>query len=133
MGLYVPLLEFNLHLVLPKPDTPRRIRVKVVWPDGTAPRRNLLQVFDGNELLKNVGDPLPGQPTQDHRGIVILTGFAERSYDLSARYWIDDLAAPGPMDEKQIALSNHIRLQSGSKPARVKLILTEKQRARDDW
>ncbi len=69
----------NLKFSLARPHTPRSIRVEVVWPNGTPPRQNLLQLFNGNELIKNVGLSLPGQPSATHNGIVEFTGYAERA------------------------------------------------------
>jgi hypothetical protein len=42
----------NLKFSLARPHTPRSVRVEVVWPNGTQPRQNLLQLFNGNELIK---------------------------------------------------------------------------------
>ncbi len=52
----MPMQAVNdLKFSLARPQTPRSIRVEVVWPNGTAPKQNLLQLFDGDELIKNVG------------------------------------------------------------------------------
>ena len=117
----------NIHDVkfaLSRPDTPRKIRVVVVWPDDTAPAGNLLQLFDGDELLTNVGDPLRNRPAQAHNGIIELSCFAERTYDLHVRYWIDDLGGPVPHDQQRIARSEQVRLGPGTGPATIKLVLT---------
>ena len=85
--------------------------------------------MSGNELLENVGDPPRGQPNIDHHGIVTFDGYAERSYDLHAQYWIDDLGAPGPPDLKRIALSDHIRVKPGKQAIVVTLILRKTELA----
>jgi hypothetical protein len=114
----------DVKLVLPKPNTPRRIRVVVVWPDGNSPASNLLQLSNGDELIENVGGALRGQPGPYHGGVVEFTGWAERVYELQVRYWIDDLGGPVPHGRRRIALSNRVKLMPGTGPATVKLVLT---------
>lgn len=122
----------DLRIPLPKPHTPRRIHVEVVWPDDKAPARNLLQLFDGRELLQNVGVLLINRPSTPHNGIIDFTGAAERYYDLHVRYWIDDAGGPVPGDEKKIARSEVVRLSPGKEPASVKLVLTRTLLAVED-
>jgi hypothetical protein len=121
----IPMQALNdLKFSLARPHTPRSIRVEVVWPNGTAPKQNLLQLFDGNELIKNVGLSLRDQPGAKHNGIVEFTGYAQREYDLHVRYWIDDLGGPVPHDQQRIARSDKLRLLPGDKPAAVRIVLT---------
>jgi hypothetical protein len=122
-----PLQTTNVDFTLPKPDIRRRIRIEVIWPDGTSPRKHLLQPVNGSELLKNVGDPLLGQPDRNHHGIVIFDGYAERAYDFHVKYWFDDLRTPGPVDLKRIALSDHVRVQPGKQSITVNLVLAKKE------
>jgi hypothetical protein len=122
----MPMQALNdLKFSLARPHTPRSIRVEVVWPNGTAPKQNLLQLFDGDELIKNVGLSLRDQPGATHNGIVEFTGYAEREYDLHVRYWIDDLGGPVPHDQQRIARSDKVRLPPGDKPATVRIVLTK--------
>src|SRR5262249_8818299 len=114
----------DLKFSLPKPHTPRAIRVEVVWPNGTAPSHNLLQLFNGNELIKNEGISLRDRPGAKHDGVVEFTGYAEREYDLHALYWIDDLGGSIPHDQQRIARSEKILLPPGKQAASVRLVLT---------
>jgi len=117
---------------LAKPHTPRAIRVEVVWPNGTAPSRNLLQLFNGNELVKDVGGlSIKDQPAARHGGIFEFMGYAEREYELHALYWIDDLGGPIPHDQQRIARSERVSLPPGKQPVTVRLVLT-KTLLRDD-
>ena len=121
----IPMEALNdLKFSLARPHTPRPIRVEVVWPDGTAPKQNLLQLFDGDELIKNVGGSLRNQPGATHNGIVEFTAYVEREYDLHVRYWIDDLGGPVPHDQQRIARSDKVRLPTGDNPATVRIVLT---------
>ncbi|MES1260846.1 MAG: hypothetical protein ABUS49_03845 [Acidobacteriota bacterium] len=86
----------DLRFSLTAPLTPRSIVVEVVWPDGTSPVANLLQLLDGDELVRNVGMSLRNHPGAAHNGIVEFTGYAEREYNLHARYWIDDSGGQFP-------------------------------------
>jgi hypothetical protein len=127
-----PFQQFhNAVLTLPKPDRRRLIRVEVVWPDGASPHSHLLQLLDGEELLKNVGDPLPGERGKDYGRIVNIDGYTGRPYDLNAIYWIDDLGTRGPVNLKRIALSDHVKLKPGNGPILVKLTLRTKELAGD--
>lgn len=114
----------NLKLSLPKPHTLRAIRVEVVWPNGTAPSQNLLQLFNGNDLIKNVGGSLRNQPGTKHGGVVEFTGYAEREYALHALYWIDDLGGSVPHDQQRVARSDNVLLPAGKQPGTVRLVLT---------
>src|SRR5262249_33619386 len=110
----------NLKLSLAKPHHPRSIRVVVLWPDGSAPSRNLWQVFNGDELVKNIGGSIvAGQPAAMHDGTLEFSGYAERQYDLHARFWIDDLGGDVPHDLQRIARSERVHLGPGSAPATV--------------
>jgi hypothetical protein len=122
----------GLRLTLAKPHTPRSIRVEVIWPDGVVPTDHLLQLIDGSDLVKNVGGINPGLAAVSHRGIVEFTGYAERSYSLHVRYWIDDLSGPVPHDQQRIARSDVVRLFPGKEPAAVKLVLIRTMLADDD-
>lgn len=113
----------NLRLVLPRPHTPRTVLVKVVWPDGTTPLRNLLQLLDGEDLVQNEGGARGDEPGKLHRGVVRFTAFAERTYDLNARYWVDDLGGRVPFDQLRIARSKRVRLEPGVGPATIRLVL----------
>jgi hypothetical protein len=121
----MPMQDLNdLKFSLARPHTPRSIRVEVVWPNGTSPKQNLLQLIDGDELIKNVGLSLRGQPGATHNGIVEFTGYAEREYNLHVRYWIDDLGGPVPHDQQRIARSDKVQLRPGKEPATVRIVLT---------
>jgi hypothetical protein len=121
----LPMQVMNhLRFSLARPDTPRSIRVEAVWPDGTSPRRNLLQLFNGNELIKNVGLTFRDEPAATHNGIVEFTGYVEREYELSVRYWIDDLGGQVPHDQQRIARSEKVRLPPGRGPVTVRIVLT---------
>ncbi|MEP6960590.1 MAG: hypothetical protein ABI995_00825, partial [Acidobacteriota bacterium] len=69
----------NISFRLGVAHTERKIRVEVVWPDGTAPTEHLLQVMDASELLQNLGWSIQGRVTR-HNGVVTVTGYEERSY-----------------------------------------------------
>ncbi len=122
----------GLQIVLPKPHTSRQIQVRVVWPDGTAPAQNLLQLMDGDDLIQNSGFAIPSHQPPPHGGLMNFTGFAERSYRLNVRYWVDDLGGPVPHDQQRVARSEVFELAPGSAPASVKLVLTRRLKADDD-
>jgi hypothetical protein len=121
----------DVKLSLGKPDTPRSIRVVVTWPNGTPCGHNLLQLFSGEDLIKNVG-PLFGGSAKAPNGIIEFTGYAERMYDLHVRYWIDDLGGPVPHDQQRIARSDRVQLMPGKDAATVKLVLTRKLLSDED-
>jgi hypothetical protein len=51
----MPMQAVNsLKFSLARPQTPRSLRVELVWPNGTSPRQNLLQLFNGDELIKRI-------------------------------------------------------------------------------
>src|SRR5580704_2872461 len=112
----------DLTLKLGPPDTPRAIRVEVVWPDGSPPAEHLLQVFDGDDLMQNIGASFRGVVVK-HNSVADLTGYEERTYSFHARYWVDDLGGPVPHDEQRIATSKVVQLDPGKGSAVVRLVL----------
>lgn len=122
----------NLRIPLSQPHTPRSIRVEVLWPDGHPPEAHLLQLFGGPDLLKNEGISFPNRPAAPHNGIIEVIGYAERAYDLSVRFWVDDLGGPVPHDKQRIARSEVVHLPPGKAPALVKLVLTRTLLADED-
>jgi hypothetical protein len=114
---------------LGSPQTPRPIRVEVVWPDGASPTEHLLQLFDDGELVKNIGFTLPREKPPTHNGVVEFSGYEERVYKLQARYWIDDLGGPAPYGRQRIATSEVVELKPGKGPAVVILVLSNQMLA----
>jgi hypothetical protein len=124
----------NLDFTLAEAQAPRQIRIVVVWPDGSAPAANRLDLWNANLFIKGVGGPPPGNepPPPPHHGIVEFRGYAERTYNLRVRYWIDDPGGPVPYDQQRVAYSETVRLDPGRDPATVKLVLTKTMLAVDD-
>jgi hypothetical protein len=106
----------DLKVMLPPPHAPRVITIRVVGADGKPPGENLLQVFDGRALIKN----LQGK---GHNGVLTFMGYQEREYEFSARYWVDNLSGGGPVFSKRIAKTDKIKLAPGKGPAEIKLVL----------
>lgn len=122
LGLVAGQRREGLVLRLGPKQTERRIHVEVVWPDGSSPTENSLQLFAGSDLLENLGPSIRGQISR-HRGIFDFVGYEERSYTLNARYWVDDLGSDVPHDQRRISLTNQVELEPGKGPARVRLVL----------
>ena len=116
---------------LSQPHTPRTVRVEVVWPDGTSPTEHLLQLLDGQTLVKNIGGSLPDKPPARHNGIIEFKGYEERAYKLHARYWIDDLGGDVPSDQQRIALTEVKEVHAG-KTASVRLVLSRRLLASEE-
>jgi hypothetical protein len=98
--------------------------VEVVLPDGTSPTEHLLQLFDGENLIKNIGGSLPNKPPVHHKGIVEFKGYEERSYRLHARYWFDDLGGDVPTDQQRIAITEVKEVTAG-KNTSLRLVLSK--------
>jgi hypothetical protein len=91
----------DLKFRLGRPQTPRQITVVVAGPDGKPPGDHLLQVFANEELLRNLGG-LNKARSLTTTGRLIFTGYEERQYRLSARYWVNDLGDGAPVSEELI-------------------------------
>jgi hypothetical protein len=102
---------------------PRKIRVEVRWPDGTAPGGHLLQLSDAGELIRNVQNP---------GGVVEFNGWADWAYELKARYWVDDLDGGGPVGEKRLALTEMVKVAPGREAVTVRLVLSRRVTADED-
>lgn len=119
----------GLTFKLLKPDTPRRITVRVTWPDRRPPGSHLLQIFANNELVENVGGRLPqdqatsSPETQAEPISVTFTGYEEREYRISARYWVDELGGPVPHDQQLFSMTDVVVVKAQSGAANVHLIL----------
>jgi hypothetical protein len=114
----------GLSFRLSQPHTSRTVRVEVVLPDGTSPTEHLLQLFDGENLIKNIGGSLPNKPPVHHKGIVEFKGYEERSYRLHARYWFDDLGGDVPTDQQRIAITEVKEVTAG-KNTSLRLVLSK--------
>jgi len=121
----------GLTFRLGRAHTPRTIRVEIVWPDGSSPTEHLLQLFDGRDLIKNIGTTFRDQPPARHQGITEFTGYQERSYKLHARYWIDDLGSAAPTGQQQIAITEVSEVPAG-KGVSVRLVLSKRMLASDE-
>jgi Carboxypeptidase regulatory-like domain/Polysaccharide lyase family 4, domain II len=120
----------DLKFRLKPPHTPRRITVKIMWPDGTPPGNHLLQIIANDQLVKNIGGLLfapiaasrkpfvAGEPST-----VTFTGYQERQYRISARYWVDDLGGPVPHDQRRLATTDVALIEPGTGPSAVRLVL----------
>src|SRR5215510_8775907 len=117
----------GLTITLPPPHKERKITIKVVRPDGKPPGTNLLQVFNQVGLIRN----MEGSPA---RNVITFTGYQEREYEFSARYWIDNLggANPTPHHEKRIAKPDPVKLAPGKGPVEIVLTLRHEMRRKDE-
>lgn len=122
-----PSQDFRLS----QPHTPRTVRVEVVWPDGTSPTEHLLQLFDGQNLIKNIGLSLPNKAPAHHQGVIEFKGYEERTYKLHARYWIDDLGSDVPTDQQRIAITEVKEVAAG-KDISVRLVLSRRLLASEE-
>lgn len=61
-----------------------------------------------------------------------LQGYEQRSYSLSARYWVDDRDSPLPRFERQVARSENVAVLPGKGPTTVRLVLGEPVRLGDE-
>lgn len=75
----------NLTLRLPNEQTKRKIKIKVIYPDGSWSGKGLLQFFNYNEPI-GAFNP---KPTEN--AALDFEGYKERSYQFTARYWIDGI------------------------------------------
>ncbi|WP_248785742.1 hypothetical protein, partial [Escherichia coli] len=91
----------DLRIVLQKAHTPRIIRVEVVWPDGTPATGKQLDLFNGDHHIRAEGSR-----------VLLVEGYAEFEYNLSARYWIDD-GGPVPYNQRRVARSGSARVLPG--------------------
>lgn len=123
----------NINLTLGKPDTPRKIRIQVVWPDGSPPGDHLLQISNQGGLLVNL-EGKSSRPRGGHAELVhgngdfTFVGYQERSYELSCRYWVDNLGDLPAYTEERIAESNVVKVPAGTGDTTVKLVLKEVER-----
>ena len=106
----------DLELTLPPAHTPRKFRIKVVWPDGTPPGKNLLQIFNQRGLIEN----LEGK---NHDGSLTFMGYQERAYEFSARYWVDNLGGGTPVFSKRIAKPDPVKVPPGKDAVEIVLVL----------
>jgi hypothetical protein len=120
----------NLAFQLDPPHHERIIRVQDRWPNGTAPTENLVQLFDGDSLLQNIGLSIRGNVSH-HQGLFEVEGYEERKYQLHVRYWIDDLGGLVPHDLQRIAKSKVVEVAPGKGPLTVTLVL-DRQRLADE-
>ena len=99
----------------------------MVRPDGKPPGTNLLQVFNQVGLIRN----MEGSPA---RNVITFTGYQEREYEFSARYWIDNLggANPTPHHEKRIAKPDPVKIAPGKEPVEIVLTLRHEMRRKDE-
>lgn len=107
----------NLLFALGTPHHKRRMRIVVTWPDGSAPGANLLQIFNKDSLLKN----LEGE---NHNGVYDFTGYQERDYAISARYWVDNLRGSKPSFERRISKTQTFQVPSGKDDVEIRLVLS---------
>jgi hypothetical protein len=122
----------GIAMRLSSPHTPRSINVEVVWPDGTRPTENLLQLFDGQSLIRNIGWRTSFRSAVPHQGTYEFTGYEQRAYKLHARYWIDEFSGPVPDDQKRIAITDLVEIKPGKGPLSVRLVLTESRVAKQE-
>lgn len=116
----------GLQLALPKPQTERKITLKVVMPNGKSPGENLLQIFNQAGLIQNL------EGTQ-HGGILVFKGYQEREYEFGARYWIDNLGNNNiPHSEKRLAKSEIVKLSPGKDNVEVVIVLSRQLKSGDD-
>jgi Polysaccharide lyase family 4, domain II len=120
----------DIKLRLQRPHVPRRLTVVVTWPDGTPPGGNLLEVFANDELVKNVGGRPLGQSSSSQKSRnavepdnITFTGYQERQYRISARYWVDDLGGPVPYDQQRLSKTNVAVIEPRTGPSSVHLVL----------
>jgi hypothetical protein len=113
----------DLKFCLGRPQTPRQITVVFAKPDGKPPGDHLLQVFANEELLRNLGG-LNKARSLTTTGRLTFTGYEERQYRLSARYWVNDLGDDGaPVSEKLIETTGVLIVGPGTGPVVVRLVL----------
>jgi hypothetical protein len=114
----------GLKLTLPPPHTARKIKIKVIWPDGRPPGVNLLQIVNQRGVIRN----LEGA---QHGGVFSFLGYCEREYEFRARYWIDDLSGDAPVFSKRVVESDPVKLPAGRDEAKVVLVLVHQVQGRD--
>jgi hypothetical protein len=112
----------DLKFRLGRPQTPRQITVLVAGPDGKPPGDHLLQVFANEELLRNLGG-LNKARSLTTAGRLTFTGYEERQYRLSARYWVNDLGDGAPVSEKLIETTGVSIVGPGTGPVVVRPVL----------
>jgi hypothetical protein len=67
-----------------------------------------------------------------HNGVIEVQGYAQRAYELSVVYWIDDLGSGVSHDQQRIARSPVVEVEPGTQPASVKLVLMTTLLAEED-
>jgi hypothetical protein len=115
----------DLRIRLGKPQTPRAVRVEVVWPDGSLPGKHRLQLFHHGEAIRTVEEFDFHVDPDARKGIFQLMGYEEREHLLEARYWVDEHRGPVPWEMQRVARSEVVRLAPGMGPVRVRLVLTK--------
>src|SRR5947208_3643712 len=106
-------------LQLAAPHHERRIRIVVAWPDGSEPGPHPLQIFRKGALLKKGAV---------HGGVYEFTGYQERDYEFSARYWVDNLGSGSPVFQKRVSQTNAVHLAPGKDEVEARLVLGEPKR-----
>ena len=107
----------GIKLRLPEKQTKRKITIKIVFPDGKPPGKNLLQISNYQRLLRNLSG--------DGDWTYTFTGYQEREYEFSARYWVDDLMSEGDRWNKRITKSEVLKLKPGKEDIEVTLVLNK--------
>lgn len=75
----------NLTLKLLAKQTPRNIRIKVIFPDASLSAENLLQFWNYNQPL----GALKLKSIED--AVLNFKGYKEREYQFEARFWLDGI------------------------------------------
>jgi hypothetical protein len=115
-----------IHAVLRGERHTHAASLTVVRADGRPPGTNLLQIFNQVGVIRN----LEGSPA---RNVTTFTGYQEREYEFSARYWIDNLGGdnPTPYPEKRIAKPDPVKVAPGKGPVEIVLTLRHEMRNKD--
>ena len=115
----------GLGLALPPPDTPRTIRIRVVWPDGSL-------VGEGSLDVRSRGAGVTDVSGRSRGGRITFMGYQERDYEFTARYWVNRLQPGEPRSKQRIAESEPVKLAPGAEPAEVVLVVREPARREEE-
>ena len=89
----------NLILNLPNKQTKRKIKIKVIYPDGSWSEKGLLQFFNYNEPIGAI------IPKSAENAVLDFEGYKERGYQFTARYWIDGIREDKLIESEPVKIS----------------------------
>lgn len=102
----------NLVLKLPDKQTKRKIKIKIIYPNGSFSEKGVLQLFNYNQIIWSLNfKSIKNNPFD-------FDGFKEREYEFFARYWVEGFSSD------KLIVSERVKISKGG-DTEVTLILNK--------